>query len=107
MTLRRSKVTGREDATVALVEQYAKETGLWADSLTTAEYERVLKFDFKGYSKAKGWVGIGEGDEDWPDILKALAEVGYTGWATAEVAGGGRKELQDVADRMNKILQLD
>jgi L-ribulose-5-phosphate 3-epimerase len=66
--------------------------------------KRVLKFDFKGYSKKKGWVDIGEGDEDWPDILKALAEVGYNGWATAEVAGGGRKELQDVADRMNKIL---
>src|SRR5205085_4709563 len=27
---------------------------------------RLLKFDFKGYSKSKGWVGIGEGDEDWP-----------------------------------------
>jgi len=28
-----------------LVETYAKETGLWADSLKTAEYERVLTFD--------------------------------------------------------------
>ncbi|MDC0661961.1 Fe/S-dependent 2-methylisocitrate dehydratase AcnD [Marinobacter sp. SS21] len=39
------KLTGRDDDQVALVEQYAKETGLWADSLKTAEYERVLTFD--------------------------------------------------------------
>ncbi len=39
------KLTGREPEQVALVEQYAKETGLWADSLETAEYERVLDFD--------------------------------------------------------------
>ncbi|GLQ31889.1 Fe/S-dependent 2-methylisocitrate dehydratase AcnD [Litoribrevibacter albus] len=39
------KLTGREPEQVALVEQYAKETGLWADSLEEAEYERVLEFD--------------------------------------------------------------
>lgn len=39
------KLTGREDDQVALVETYAKETGLWADSMKNAEYERVLKFD--------------------------------------------------------------
>ncbi len=39
------KLTGREDEQVALVETFAKETGLWADSLKTAEYERVLHFD--------------------------------------------------------------
>jgi L-ribulose-5-phosphate 3-epimerase len=66
--------------------------------------KRMLKFDFKGYSKTKGWVPIGEGDEDWPEVLKALAEIGYNGWATAEVSGGGEKELRDVAERMNKVL---
>ena len=39
------KLTGREPEQVALVEQYAKETGLWADALKTAQYERVLRFD--------------------------------------------------------------
>ena len=39
------KLTGREPAQVALVEHYAKTTGLWADALVTAEYERVLSFD--------------------------------------------------------------
>lgn len=39
------KLTGRDDDQVALVERFAKETGLWADTLKEAEYERVLKFD--------------------------------------------------------------
>jgi aconitate hydratase len=39
------KLTGREDAQVGLVETYAKVAGLWADSLESAEYERVLAFD--------------------------------------------------------------
>lgn len=68
--------------------------------------KRMLKFDFKGYSNKKQWVAIGEGDEDWPDILAALSEIGYNGWATAEVAGGGQKELKDIADRMNRVLGL-
>ena len=44
-TLEYLKLTGREDKQVALVENYAKATGLWADSLKGVEYERVLKFD--------------------------------------------------------------
>ncbi|MBO2606065.1 Fe/S-dependent 2-methylisocitrate dehydratase AcnD [Shewanella algae] len=39
------RLTGRDDQQVALVENYAKTTGLWADSLEGAEYERVLVFD--------------------------------------------------------------
>ena len=39
------KLTGRDDEQVKLVELYAKTTGLWADSLVDAEYERVLSFD--------------------------------------------------------------
>jgi len=39
------RLTGREDETVHLVETYAKEAGLWADSLVNAEYERTLSFD--------------------------------------------------------------
>jgi len=81
--------------------KYGVKSGDWIRKLG----KRMLKFDFKGYSKSKQWVPIGEGDEDWPDVLKALAEVGYNGWATAEVKGGGRKELQDVAERMKRVLQ--
>ncbi|GAA4414514.1 Fe/S-dependent 2-methylisocitrate dehydratase AcnD [Quisquiliibacterium transsilvanicum] len=45
------KLTGREDAQVKLVETYAKYTGLWADSLKNAEYERTLRFDLSSVGR--------------------------------------------------------
>lgn len=44
-TLDYLKLTGRTEEQVKLVETYAKEAGLWSDSLKNAVYERVLKFD--------------------------------------------------------------
>jgi iron-sulfur-dependent 2-methylisocitrate dehydratase len=44
-------LTGREDDQVKLVEQYAKHTGLWADDLVTAEYERVLSFNLSSVGR--------------------------------------------------------
>ncbi|MGB0495181.1 MAG: aconitate hydratase AcnA, partial [Kangiellaceae bacterium] len=38
-------LTGRDDEQVKLVETYAKQSGLWADSLVKAKYERVLTFN--------------------------------------------------------------
>ncbi|KVL85825.1 Fe/S-dependent 2-methylisocitrate dehydratase AcnD [Burkholderia stagnalis] len=39
------RLTGRSDEQVTLVETYAKEAGLWADTLDHAQYERTLTFD--------------------------------------------------------------
>ena len=50
-TINYLKLTGRDAEQVALVEQYAKETGLWADSLANAEYERVLEFDLSSVER--------------------------------------------------------
>ena len=44
-TIKYLRLTGRDESLVKLVETYAKQTGLWADTLKHAEYERVLKFD--------------------------------------------------------------
>lgn len=78
--------------------------------------KRLAKFDFKAFSLAKAKTSgkdgdgfnakIGEGDEDWPEVLKALGEVGYDGWATSELGSGDEKFLTDVAERMDKVLGL-
>ncbi len=44
-TLDYLRLTGRDDAQVALVETYARAAGLWADDLKDARYERTLHFD--------------------------------------------------------------
>ena len=44
-TIKYLKLTGREDDTVKLVETYARATGLWADGMVNAQYERVISFD--------------------------------------------------------------
>ncbi|MFQ0975949.1 Fe/S-dependent 2-methylisocitrate dehydratase AcnD [Vibrio campbellii] len=44
-TINYLKLTGRDEQQVDLVEKHAKQTGLWADDLDTAVYERVLEFD--------------------------------------------------------------
>ncbi|KOF27856.1 aconitate hydratase [Vibrio alginolyticus] len=50
-TINYLKLTGRDEEQVALVENYAKQTGLWADDLDSAVYERVLEFDLSSVSR--------------------------------------------------------
>ncbi len=47
-TLDYLRLTGRSDEQVALVENYAKTAGFWADDLVDAQYERTLHFDLAG-----------------------------------------------------------
>lgn len=69
------KLTGRSDQQVKLVETYAKTAGLWADSLKTAEYERVLKFDLS--TVARNLAGPSNPHKRLP--VSALAERGIAG----------------------------
>lgn len=50
-TLDYLRLTGRSAEQVELVETYAKQAGLWADTLTEAEYERVLTFDLSSVTR--------------------------------------------------------
>ena len=40
---------------------------------------------------------------DWPDVHKALTEVGYSGWITAEVKSGDENYVKEVSARMDRI----
>lgn len=44
-TIKYLRLTGRDDSLIRLVEGYARHTGLWADQMQNAQYERVLQFD--------------------------------------------------------------
>ncbi|RMG35488.1 MAG: sugar phosphate isomerase/epimerase [Planctomycetota bacterium] len=88
----------------------------WPEQWIRILGRRIGKLDIKDYSRRKqnqegprrGFdVEIGDGDCDWPAVRRALAEIGYTsGWATAEVRGGDRRRLAEIAERMNRVLDL-
>lgn len=70
---------------------------------------RCVKLDVKGFSRAKNkFVDITSEDDDlpWNEVQKALAEIGFTGWATAEVGGGGLERLTVVRKQMEKAFGL-
>jgi len=76
--------------------------------------KRMVQLHIKEFSRTRRdkeglWKGFDvkllEGDNDWPAIMKAVDEVGYTGWAITEQPGGGSPEgLKDLADRLGKII---
>lgn len=68
--------------------------------------KRIVKLDVKDWGVQAGWAKIGEGDVDWPAVRQALLEIGYSGWAAAEVAGGGRERLQEVSRNMDQVFAL-
>ncbi len=66
---------------------------------------RIVKLDIKDWGIENGFCKIGEGDVDWKAVNEALAEIGFSGWSTAEVQGGDRERLADIAQRMERVLE--
>jgi hexulose-6-phosphate isomerase len=84
----------------------------WPDQWVHILGKRILKVDIKEYSRTKQkeegiWEGfkvkLGEGDSDWPRVNKALKAVGYSGWGSAEMAGGDRERLKEISERMDDV----
>lgn len=70
---------------------------------------RAVKFDVKGFSRAKDkFVEITGPDDDvpWDQVRRAIADLGWTGWTTAEVGGGDVKRLKVVREQMEKAFGL-
>ena len=67
---------------------------------------RIVKLDVKDWGVSGGFGKIGDGDVNWPAVREALAEIGFSGWSTAEVAGGDRQRVAEIASRMDRALGL-
>jgi L-ribulose-5-phosphate 3-epimerase len=75
--------------------------------------KRIAQLHLKEFSRKKRdseglWKGFAvpflEGDNNWPGIMKAVDDIGYTGWGIAEQPGGNTPEgLKDLSDRITKI----
>ncbi len=87
----------------------------WPEHWIQVLGKRILKIDIKEYSRKKQtdegiWKGFDvellEGDCNWPEVNKALEKIGYSGWASAEVKGGGRERLAFISQKMDAIFGL-
>jgi hexulose-6-phosphate isomerase len=70
---------------------------------------RIVKLHVKDFTfdRANGrfaWVNLGEGDIDWPEVRRALADIKFSGYMTTELPGGDAAYLKDVSARVDKIL---
>ena len=82
----------------------------WIKTLNT----RIMKLHAKEYSRelmnTKGlWEGFKidllKGDNNWPEVMKTVSEVNYSGgWLTAEVPGGDRDHLKNISTQMDEII---
>jgi L-ribulose-5-phosphate 3-epimerase len=84
----------------------------WPDQWIAVLGKRIKRLHIKDYSRKKRdeqglWKGfdveLGEGDVGWPATMAALDAVGYEGWASAEVAGGGADRLRKVSKQMDEL----
>ncbi len=86
----------------------------WPEQWIRILGKRIQKFHIKEFSRKRSeqeglWKGFEvpllEGDDDWPTVMKAIDEIGYSGWVMTEQGGGDTPEgLKDLAVRLGKIL---
>jgi hexulose-6-phosphate isomerase len=86
----------------------------WPEQWIRILGKRIAKVHIKEYSrkigdsqgKSAGFrVDLLEGDVNWPEVMKALDDIGYSGWATIEQPGGNTAEgLKDLCDRLIRII---
>jgi hexulose-6-phosphate isomerase len=60
--------------------------------------------DFRFQKRQAEFVPLREGEIDWPEVYKALAEVKFSGTATVELPGGDEAYLREVSRRVDLIL---
>ena len=69
---------------------------------------RIHLKDFKRPSDSKGyqWTNLLDGEVNWPQVRKALDEIGYHGYMTTEIPGGDEAYLTDLSKRIDKIIAM-
>jgi L-ribulose-5-phosphate 3-epimerase len=70
---------------------------------------RIVKVHVKDFQLDRpngrfAWKNLGDGDIDWPEVKRALDDIGFRGYVTTEVEGGAAEYLGDVAKRVDRLL---
>ncbi len=66
---------------------------------------RIIKLHVKGFdAKRIKFVNLRDGTIDWPEVRRAMKDIKYSGFMSAELGGGDRDYLKGVSERMDKII---
>ena len=70
---------------------------------------RITRVHLKDFTLDRGkgtfeWKNLGEGDIDWVEVRKALADAPNVSWVTTEIDGGDKAYLTDVLARVDRFL---
>jgi L-ribulose-5-phosphate 3-epimerase len=80
----------------------------WPEQWIRILGKRIAKIHIKDNRRkpAAERVKLREGDVNWPEVMKAMDEIGYSDWTTIEHPGGNTPEgLKDLCDRLKLILE--
>ncbi len=77
----------------------------WPEDWIRTLDKRIAKVHLKDFRRdGRKWVPLGEGDADFPEVRRALDEVGYSGWLTCELPAGDEAYLREVSRRVDRII---
>lgn len=77
----------------------------WPEDWIRTLGHRIKKVHLKDFKRGpRQFCNLLDGDVNWPEVRKALDEVGYQGYLTAELDGGDEKYLRDLSARIDKII---
>jgi len=77
----------------------------WPEDWIRTLGKRILRVHLKDFKKdTREWKNLRDGSVNWIEVRKALDEVGYSGYLTAELPGGDEAYLRDLASRIDKII---
>jgi L-ribulose-5-phosphate 3-epimerase len=70
--------------------------------------KRIVKIHLKDFKRKDNrfTANLLEGDVNWPQVRKALEEIGYHGYLTTELDPGDETYLTDLAQRIDKIIAM-
>ncbi len=77
----------------------------WSEDWIRTLGRRIHRIHLKDFKRStRQFVNLLEGDVNWREVRKALDEIGYRGFLTAELSGGDVNYLRDVAQRIDRII---
>jgi hexulose-6-phosphate isomerase len=82
----------------------------WPEDWIRTLGRRIRKVHIKDFKGGPGlgtggqWVNLWEGSIDWPEVRRALMEIGFTDYLTVELGGGNEAFFKDVSGRVDRII---